>query len=63
MSQGQAERPIESTDGTKATLVSTGDGRTVLLVLDPETREELTRIRVGMERVVELLELLADTAD
>lgn len=54
MSHGMDPRPIEATDGTRATVEPQGNDRTVIYVLDPESKELLGRIAMLLEELVTL---------
>lgn len=57
MSHGMDPRPIESIDGTNATVTPQGRGDTVIYVMDPEVKEHLGRIRELLEELLTLKKL------
>lgn len=57
MSIGQGARPIESADGTDATILSRG-GETVILVRDPDARTLLNSLLVNQQEVLEAIQAL-----
>lgn len=57
MSHGPAGRPIEGKDSTPATIVPDGE-RTLLYVVDAETKGSILAIESHLESIATMLQLL-----
>lgn len=58
MALGQSSNPLESADGTAATVAPKGNDGTAVLVLDQESRDTLLRIEKHLETISTLLQLM-----